>query len=188
MSKSKDVTAWVRQKLLPYFEHKLPPAFGRSAKRMVEERLRVDGEVSEGVVDTILLRGCDFMIDYLESGGTVQYPESLFHSFGCQALEDFREERARQDTFEIMRLLAGEGALVDSPLCDDKKVLIIVRKAIALLPERFASFVHLDFMEQLSEEEICEALDLRDHEEYLQLKRLSLAALRRAIERLLHRS
>lgn len=182
MSK-KDVITLVRSKLLLYFD-KLSPAFGRSAQRMVVARLRADGD-APGVADEVLLHGCDLMIGYLEGGGKVESPEILFASLCCTALERIREERARQVTAELMRLLEGEVTLEDSPVGENTKILNTVRQALVQLPERFAHFIRLDLLEHRSEEEIREELGLSDREEYLHLKRLSLTSLRWAIERLL---
>ena len=99
MSK-KDIITLVRSKLLPYFNYKLPTAFGRSAQRMVVARLRADGEAPEGVADEVLLRGCALMAGYLEGGGKVESPEILFASLCCTALEGIRAERAQQVTAE----------------------------------------------------------------------------------------
>ena len=184
MSK-KDVTALVRGKLLPYFNDKLPTMFGRSVRRMVVERLRVDGGVPEGVADEILLHGCDLMIGYLEGGGKVESPEILFASLCCTALERIREERARQVAAELMRLLEGEVTMEESPVGDNTKILNTVRQALVHIPECFAHFLRLDLLEHRSEEEIRKELGLSDREEYLHLKRLSLTSLRWAIERLL---
>lgn len=186
MGKSRDVTAEVRRNLLPYYNDKLSPVFGRAAKRMVVERLLADGEAPEGVADAVLLRGCELMVGYLEGGGRAEFPESLFNSLCCQALEGVREERARQLTAEVMRLLDGAVTLDESPLAEDAKVLAKVRQALALLVEPFARFLKLDLLEHRSEEEIRQELGLSDHEEYLHLKRLSVATLRRVIERVLH--
>ena len=184
MSK-KDVTALVRGKILPYFNYKLPTAFGRSAQRMVVARLRADGDAPEGVADEVLLCGCNLMIGYLEGGGKVDLPESLFTSLCCTALEGIREERARQVAAELMRLLEGEVTLEDSPVGENTKILNTVRQALVHIPDRFAHFLRLDLLERRSEGDIREELGLPDREMYLHLKRLSLTSLRRAIERLL---
>lgn len=185
MAQSSDVPALVRRRLLPHFGYKLPSTFGHAARRMLVEGLRADGEVPEGVVDAALLRGCDLMPGHLEGGGKVEFPESLFQSLACQALEEIRRERAHQVTIEVMRLLEGEVTLEDSFLKENTKILGTVRQALGRLPERFARFLRLDLLEHHSEEEICEEMGLSDHEEYLHLKRLSLQSLRRTIERLL---
>ena len=185
MAKRRDVTAHVRQTLQPYFTNKLSSSFGRSTLRMMLERLRTAGIVAPGLADEVLIRGGQQMAEYLRRGGAAPYPESLFQAICCDVLNDFLEERAREEAAKLMRVLGGELELGDFPVDNDSAVLERVREAIDHLPEPFQRFMRLDFSEARPEMEIRLALELRDHEEYLHLKRLSLAALRQAIERLI---
>lgn len=185
MAKRRDVTAHVRQTLQPYFTNKLPPRFGCAAREMVVERLRAADAEEEGVADEVLLRGCDLTVSYLRNGGSAGHPERLFQALSCSVVERVLNDRAASEMEEIMRLLGGEIALEQSPLRDNSVVFERVREAIELLPDRLKHFMRLDFLEAKSPQEIRLELDLADHEAYLHLKRVSLKALRQAIERLI---
>lgn len=184
MTRRKEITALVQEWLQPYFMNKLPSDFGRSAHRMVLEGLRTTGVAEAGVADAVLELGCKHMVGYLQKGGTTPDPESLFQRFCCEALDFVLEDRARGENEALMRLLWGEEPLGKSSFSDESTILERVREAIDHLSDPFKSFLRRDFIEGMAEEDVRLELGLADHEEYLHLRRLSLAGLRESLERL----
>ncbi len=87
------------------------------------------------------------------------------------------------DRRELLRFLEGEDAFESCHWKSDSQILEEVHRAIEQLPPPFIDFMTLHFLEAQPEEIIRERLGLADHEEYLQLSRLSIAALRKEIER-----
>jgi hypothetical protein len=173
----------VRSRLQPYFPDPLPPEFGYSTVWMLQERLRAEGIEATGLVEEILLQGCDSMIKYLQKGGSAGRPESLFQGSCCHVLEGLLGDSRRSQAAELMRLLDGDIGLESCSLDRNSMVLAEIRRAVDRLPHPFRTFLTCDFIEALPEEDMRVRFSLADHEEYLQLKRLSLVALRREIER-----
>jgi hypothetical protein len=178
-----DALSSARSKLQPFFLDSLPPSFGQTTVWMLQERLRAVGLERMGVVEECIHTGCDLTTQYLQQGGTPGRPELLFQGLCCHALESFLDDWLTNQVAELLRLLEGEVAFESCHWEGDPRILEEVHRAIEHLPPPFIDFMTLCFSEAQPEDVIRERLCLADHEEYLQLSRLSLAALRNEIER-----
>lgn len=178
-----DILSSARGKLQPFFLGSLPPSFGQTTTWTLQERLRVLGVERPGVVEECLRTGCDLAIQYLQRGGVPGQMEILFQELCCHTLDGFLGDWWTSQAAEILRLLEGEIACEPCRWEGDSRILAEIHRAIEHLPPPFIDFMTLYFSAAQSEEVIRERLGLTDHEEYLQLSWLSLAALRKEIER-----
>lgn len=176
-----DALEVVRGRLQPLLADSLPSRFGESTLWTLQENLRYARREDLGLAEECLLRGCDLMIEYLRRGGAPGRPESLFQGLCCHVLNGLLDDWYRSQVAELMRLLAGEGE--SSAWAGDRRVLDEVHQAIERLAPPFREFVNLVYSEALPEDVVCERVGLADHQDFLSLSRLSLAALREEIER-----